>query len=42
MMAKYGQFYIIIGQDIASRGILFVQDERYCLALINPFRTEPK
>jgi hypothetical protein len=27
MIAKYGQFYIIIGQTIASRGILFVPNE---------------
>jgi hypothetical protein len=45
MIAKYRQFYIIIGQNIASCGIcfvpnktsIFIQDKRYCLALINPF-----
>jgi hypothetical protein len=46
MIAKYEQFYVIIRRNNALclssnpfvETYIFVQDERYCLALINAFR----
>jgi hypothetical protein len=37
MIAKYGQFYIIIGRNNASRGIRSIPNET-SLTLINLFR----